>query len=256
MDSARRSGLPVLRPSRRARVPAGNRAQSLTVVTVIRVRARLQSALTVSGGQLADRSTSSSSAPGTGGYVAAIRAAQLGLKTAVVERQPSLGGTCLNWGCIPTKALLEHAHALKIAQEAAEWGISFGKRDVEARRSTWRACTRARTRSSPASPRASSSCSRKTRSSGSRAAGRLAGGGQVEVTGARAAHAEGARDHRRDRIGAAKRARHRDRQETASSRATRPSTCRRYRSRSRSWAAAPSASSSRRSSAGSAARSR
>ena len=63
---------------------------------------------------------------GTGGYVAAIRAAQLGLKTAVVERQPSLGGTCLNWGCIPTKALLEHAHALKIAQEAAAWGISFG----------------------------------------------------------------------------------------------------------------------------------
>jgi dihydrolipoamide dehydrogenase len=63
---------------------------------------------------------------GTGGYVAAIRAAQLGLKTAVVERQPSLGGTCLNWGCIPTKALLEHAHALKVAQEAADWGISFG----------------------------------------------------------------------------------------------------------------------------------
>src|SRR5580765_5760464 len=63
---------------------------------------------------------------GTGGYVAAIRAAQLGLSVAVVERQPVLGGTCLNWGCIPTKALLEHAHALKIAQEAAEWGISFG----------------------------------------------------------------------------------------------------------------------------------
>jgi dihydrolipoamide dehydrogenase len=64
---------------------------------------------------------------GTGGYVAAIRAAQLGLKTAVVERQPALGGTCLNWGCIPTKALLEHAHALKLAQEADEWGISYGK---------------------------------------------------------------------------------------------------------------------------------
>jgi dihydrolipoamide dehydrogenase len=64
---------------------------------------------------------------GTGGYVAAIRAAQLGLSTAVVERQPMLGGTCLNWGCIPTKALLEHAHALKVAQDAAEWGITFGK---------------------------------------------------------------------------------------------------------------------------------
>ena len=61
---------------------------------------------------------------GTGGYVAAIRAAQLGLKVAVVEKQKALGGTCLIWGCIPTKALLEHAHALKIAQAAKEWGLS------------------------------------------------------------------------------------------------------------------------------------
>jgi dihydrolipoamide dehydrogenase len=60
---------------------------------------------------------------GTGGYVAAIRAAQLGLKTAVVEKQKSLGGTCLNWGCIPTKALLEHAHAYKVVKNAKEWGI-------------------------------------------------------------------------------------------------------------------------------------
>jgi dihydrolipoamide dehydrogenase len=64
---------------------------------------------------------------GTGGYVAAIRAAQLGLKTAVVERAPALGGTCLNWGCIPTKALLEHAHALKIAQDWKEWGLTIGQ---------------------------------------------------------------------------------------------------------------------------------
>ena len=61
---------------------------------------------------------------GTGGYVAAIRAAQLGLKVAVVERQKALGGTCLLWGCIPTKALLEHAHALKVVQNSREWGIS------------------------------------------------------------------------------------------------------------------------------------
>jgi dihydrolipoamide dehydrogenase len=60
---------------------------------------------------------------GTGGYVAAIRAAQLGKKVAVVEKQKALGGTCLIWGCIPTKALLEHAHALKIIQGAAEWGV-------------------------------------------------------------------------------------------------------------------------------------
>jgi dihydrolipoamide dehydrogenase len=64
---------------------------------------------------------------GTGGYVAAIRAAQLGLRTAVVERAPVLGGTCLNWGCIPTKALLEHAHALKIAQEWKDWGLTIGQ---------------------------------------------------------------------------------------------------------------------------------
>src|SRR2546430_2988216 len=63
---------------------------------------------------------------GTGGYVAAIRAAQLGLKVAVVEKQKALGGTCLLWGCIPTKALLEHAHALKIIQGAKEWGITLG----------------------------------------------------------------------------------------------------------------------------------
>src|SRR5690242_21482300 len=62
---------------------------------------------------------------GTGGYVAAIRAAQLGLKVAVVEKQKALGGTCLIWGCIPTKALLEHAHALKIVQNAKEWGVTI-----------------------------------------------------------------------------------------------------------------------------------
>ena len=54
---------------------------------------------------------------GPGGYVAAIRAAQLGLRTACVERTPTLGGTCLNVGCIPSKALLhtseEYAHARK-----------------------------------------------------------------------------------------------------------------------------------------------
>jgi dihydrolipoamide dehydrogenase len=60
---------------------------------------------------------------GTGGYVAAIRAAQLGQRVAVVERQPALGGTCLLWGCIPTKALLEHAHAFKVIKGASDWGV-------------------------------------------------------------------------------------------------------------------------------------
>jgi dihydrolipoamide dehydrogenase len=64
---------------------------------------------------------------GTGGYVAAIRAAQLGLRTAVVEKQKALGGTCLIWGCIPTKALLEHAHALKVVQNVKDWGVTIGE---------------------------------------------------------------------------------------------------------------------------------
>jgi dihydrolipoamide dehydrogenase len=62
---------------------------------------------------------------GTGGYVAAIRCAQLGKRVAVVERQKALGGTCLIWGCIPTKALLEHAHALKVIRAAKEWGVTI-----------------------------------------------------------------------------------------------------------------------------------
>src|SRR5450631_3153465 len=62
---------------------------------------------------------------GTGGYVAAIRCAQLGKKVAVVEKQKALGGTCLIWGCIPTKALLEHAHALKVISNAKEWGVAI-----------------------------------------------------------------------------------------------------------------------------------
>jgi len=62
---------------------------------------------------------------GTGGYVAAIRCAQLGMRVAVVEKQKALGGTCLIWGCIPTKALLEHAHALKVIRDAKEWGVTI-----------------------------------------------------------------------------------------------------------------------------------
>ena len=60
---------------------------------------------------------------GPGGYVAAIRAAQLGLKTAIVERE-SLGGICLNWGCIPTKALLKSANVFEYITHAADYGIN------------------------------------------------------------------------------------------------------------------------------------
>jgi len=62
---------------------------------------------------------------GPGGYVAAIRAAQLGLRTALVERE-HLGGVCLNWGCIPTKALLHSAELYEAVQQAAEHGLDIG----------------------------------------------------------------------------------------------------------------------------------
>jgi dihydrolipoamide dehydrogenase len=60
---------------------------------------------------------------GPGGYVAAIRAAQLGLKTAIVERE-NLGGICLNWGCIPTKALLRSAEIYHYMQHAGDYGLA------------------------------------------------------------------------------------------------------------------------------------
>ena len=63
---------------------------------------------------------------GPGGYVAAIRASQLGLKIAVVERA-ELGGICLNWGCIPTKALLKSASAFQTVLHAAEYGVITGE---------------------------------------------------------------------------------------------------------------------------------
>src|SRR5471030_2890696 len=68
---------------------------------------------------------------GPGGYVAAIRASQLGLKTAVVEKD-SLGGICLNWGCIPTKALLKSAQVFEYLNHSADYGIkATGEIDFE-----------------------------------------------------------------------------------------------------------------------------
>ena len=69
---------------------------------------------------------------GPGGYVAAIRAAQLGMKVAIIEKE-SLGGVCLNWGCIPTKALLKSAQVFEYLNHAADYGIeiSDAKADFE-----------------------------------------------------------------------------------------------------------------------------
>ena len=61
---------------------------------------------------------------GPGGYVAAIRAGQLGLKAAIIEKE-ALGGTCLNWGCIPTKALLKNAEIVSYVRRSEEYGLRF-----------------------------------------------------------------------------------------------------------------------------------
>ncbi|MGR3568902.1 MAG: FAD-dependent oxidoreductase, partial [Pseudooceanicola nanhaiensis] len=63
---------------------------------------------------------------GPGGYVAAIRAAQLGLRVCVVERE-NLGGICLNWGCIPTKALLRSSEVFHLMERAKDYGLSADK---------------------------------------------------------------------------------------------------------------------------------
>ena len=63
---------------------------------------------------------------GPGGYVAGIRAGQLGMKVAVIEKDPFLGGTCLHRGCIPTKSLLENADVWTKIQKAKDFGITVG----------------------------------------------------------------------------------------------------------------------------------
>src|SRR5712692_7551359 len=70
---------------------------------------------------------------GPGGYVAAIRAAQLGLKTAVVERE-NMGGICLNWGCIPTKALLRTSEVYGLIKHADAFGLSVKEVSFDARK--------------------------------------------------------------------------------------------------------------------------
>ena len=69
---------------------------------------------------------------GPGGYVSAIRCAQLGFSTALVEKDPTLGGTCLNVGCIPSKALLNATHKLHEAQhEFKNFGINTGPVSID-----------------------------------------------------------------------------------------------------------------------------
>ena len=67
---------------------------------------------------------------GPGGYVAAIRAAQLGMKTAIIERE-NLGGVCLNWGCIPTKALLKSGEIFEQLGHLKDYGLSVEGRSYD-----------------------------------------------------------------------------------------------------------------------------
>ena len=117
---------------------------------------------------------------GTGGYPAAIRAAQLGLRVAVVEKQKALGGTCLIWGCIPTKALLEHAHALKVAQNAKEWGLSIDGASV---RIDMKQVQARKDKVVTTLTKGVEFLFRKNKVEWIKGTGRLAGGGQVEVSG-------------------------------------------------------------------------
>ena len=67
---------------------------------------------------------------GPGGYVAAIRASQLGMKVAIVEKE-SLGGICLNWGCIPTKALLKSAQVFEYVNKSKDYGINIKNASID-----------------------------------------------------------------------------------------------------------------------------
>src|SRR5499426_2769569 len=84
------------------------------------------------GGAMAERYDLVVIGAGPGGYVAAIRAAQLGLKVACVEKRPALGGTCLNIGCIPSKALLDSSEFFSQAKhKAARHGVLLPKVELD-----------------------------------------------------------------------------------------------------------------------------
>ncbi len=146
---------------------------------------------------------------GPGGYVCAIRAAQLGLKVAVVEKRATFGGTCLNIGCIPSKALL---HASERFEEATHdfpaLGISIGKPTLDLH-----AMMKHKDDTVASNVNGIRSCSRRTRSRPSSALGTILGAGKVEVDrrGRREADAGDQGDLHRHRLrgGAAAGRRHR-----------------------------------------------
>ena len=115
---------------------------------------------------------------GPGGYVCAIRAAQLGLKTAVVEKCATYGGTCLNIGCIPSKALL---HASETVRRGGPWLFGISASMFPHRSSISTPMMAHKDEGVKATSTASPSCSRRTRSTASSGTGRIAAPGKVEV---------------------------------------------------------------------------
>ncbi len=113
---------------------------------------------------------------GPGGYVGAIRAAQLGLKTALVEKDDKLGGTCLHVGCIPTKALLHNAEILENIREAKEYGIECGEPKLD-----WSAAQARKDRIVKKHAQGLKFLMQKNKIETIRGRGRLAGSGRVVV---------------------------------------------------------------------------
>ena len=128
---------------------------------------------------------------GTGGYPTAIRAAQLGLRVAVVEKQKALGGTCLIWGCIPTKALVENAHSLEIARNAKEWGLSIDPASV---RIDMKQVQARKDRIVATLTKGIEFLFKKNRIDWIKGTARLAGGGRVEIEGDQPQALHAARD--------------------------------------------------------------
>ncbi|MGZ6134656.1 MAG: dihydrolipoyl dehydrogenase [Myxococcaceae bacterium] len=114
---------------------------------------------------------------GPGGYVAAIRAGQLGLKTAIVERDKRLGGTCLHRGCIPTKSLLWTAELFAHLQEAAEFGL-----DLKSPAINWAAAMKHKTKVVTAGANGIDYLMKKNKVQVLKGQGRIVGKGKVEVT--------------------------------------------------------------------------
>lgn len=113
---------------------------------------------------------------GPGGYVAAIRAAQLGLKTVVVEKDDKLGGTCLHVGCIPTKALLHNAEVYEYVRDAKEYGIQCGEPSLD-----WSVVQARKDRIVKKHAKGVEFLLKKNKVETVRGWGRLAGGGRVLV---------------------------------------------------------------------------